>query len=199
MYHVPRQSKEKVELFLDSNAGPPRNPFVGMAGEEQTDLRIQRRPYGNDGGSITTVWLPEERIAKAKWWVFTRELEKLVYDTDRCSSNVLRDLEQLGLEDAGRLYKRAGDHGITEEGWKGLIRAYNSAKKSWDPMGGPGKQVQVLPIKVCCTLALNRGARAVLEALGGTVPEAWIKQDRIAENDANDEVKKNSCKSRCVT
>jgi len=134
------------------------------------------------------VWIPEQRKIKEKWWIFTRELEKLVYDTDRCSSNVLRDLEQLGLEDAGRLYKRAGDHDITEHGWKELIRAYNSAKKSWEPLGGPGKQVQVVPIKVASTLALHRGARAVLEALGGTVPEAWVKADRVAENEANDEV-----------
>ncbi len=120
--------------------------------------------------------------------MFTRELEKLVYETNRCSSNVLRDLEQLGLEDAGRIYKRAQDHGITEEDWRTLISEYNRAKKVSDPLAGPAKQVQVLPIKVCCALALSRGSRAVLECLGGTVPEAWIKQDRIAENDANDEV-----------
>ena len=46
----------------------------------------------------------------------------------------------------------------------------------------------MLPIKVCCALALNRGARAALDALGGTVPEAWEKADRIAANEANGEV-----------
>ena len=65
-------------------------------------------------------------------------------------------------------------------------------------MGGPGKQVQVLPIKVCCTLALNRGARNVLEALGGAVPEAWEKAERIAANEANDEVCMACCCSICA-
>lgn len=171
-----------------SDAVLTKNAARGMSGGEESDLRIQRRSCGNDGAFITCVWIPEVRKSKEKWWVFTRELEKLVYGTDRCSSNVLRDLEQLGLEDAGRLYKRAGDHGITDLDWRTLISEYNRTKKASDPLAGPAKQVQLLPIKVCCALALSRGSRAVLEALGGTVPEAWEKADRIAQNDANDEV-----------
>lgn len=159
-----------------------------MAGAGEPALRVQRRQCGSDGATITCVWIPEQRKSKEKWWIFTRELENIIFGTGRSSSNILRDLEQLGLEDSGRIYKRAGDHGIAEEDWKDLIREYNSAKKRWEPLGGPGKQVQVLPIKVCCALALNRGARAVLESLGGTVPEAWVKADRVAENEANDEV-----------
>ena len=157
-----------------------------MSESDAQGIRVQRKPCGEC--TITCVCLPEERRSKEKWWCFTRNVEKLVYHSDRCSSNILRDLEQLGLEAAGRLYKRAGDHGISEHQFRTLIREYNLAKRSWEPLGGPGKQVQLLPIKVCCTLALNRGARLVLEALGGKAPEAWEKQDRIAANEANGEV-----------
>ena len=100
-----------------------------MSGNAARCLHTQRKPCGKDGGTITCVWIPEERRSKEKWGCFTREVEKLVYGTDRCASNVLRDMEQLGLDGLGRLYKHVGNHGIMEADWKALIHQYNSMKK----------------------------------------------------------------------
>ena len=72
--------------------------------------------------------------------------------------------------------------------FKFLISSYNQMKRAYEPLGGPGKQCQLVPIKVACTLALSRGCREVLESLGGTVPEAWLKADRIAANAERGEV-----------
>ena len=87
-------------------------------------------------------------------------------------------------------------------------------KRTYEPLGGPAKQCQLVPIKAHChsthsypphnslhhtarikvaiAVALSRGSREVLEALGGNVPTAWVnadsKADRMAANDEQGEV-----------
>lgn len=59
-----------------------------------------------------------------------------------------------------------------------------------EPLSGPGKQCSLIPLKVTCTVALNRGSKVLLMALGGekAVPEEWLRQERLAENEARGEV-----------
>ena len=183
--------------------------------------------------------LPLDPCCFERRWVFTRQIEQLIFGTGRLdraepplrsdhrvalngrsSSNLLHELENLSLESSTRLYKRAGDFDCTRGQFKFLISSYNQMKQTYEPLGGPAKQCQatlgtstatntpclplhppmvlplthhclpsqLVPIKVACTLALSRGCREVLESLGGTVPEAWLKADRIAANDEQGEV-----------
>ena len=81
-----------------------------------------------------------------------------------------------------------GDHGTTSTQWKDLLHEFNKAKKQIDPLCGPGKHFSAIPLKVAATLALNRGNRPLLEALGGDVPQAWIVADRIVANATQGEV-----------
>lgn len=92
------------------------------AEETEEDIWVKRRPYGpsDDDGAIWTIWIPEAR--KSKWWVFSRQIENLIFGTERphdpgfflsmlnhhpplthfskrrSSSNLLHDVEALGLE-----------------------------------------------------------------------------------------------------
>ena len=89
----------------------------------------------------------------------------------RPSSNLLHDVEALGLEvcspalcfkvytpsihgpplcqGSTRLYRSAGDHGCSKQQLRGLICEYNTMKRcTFDPMGGPAKQCSLLPISV---------------------------------------------------
>lgn len=153
-------------------------------------VQTQQRVIETDSGPHTLylIKVPEESQAKLKWWCFIRQIEFLCCNTTKHSSNLLFDISQLELGHAVRQYKRQGDHGATPMQWKSLLVEFNKAKKEIDPLCGPGKQFAVLPLKVAATLALNRGNRALLEALGGDVPEAWIRADRIIENAAHGEV-----------
>jgi len=101
---------------------------------------------------------------------------------------LLFDIAQLELTSSVRYYKKRGDHATTPAQWKALLVQFNKAKKQIDSLCGQGKQFAVVPLKVAATLALNRGNRHLLEALGGEVPEAWIRADRIVENAARGEV-----------
>lgn len=145
---------------------------------------IYRSPERED--EILLVKLPERVPSRRKWWVFCRQLEHLTFDTPANLSNLLHDLEALELTAS----VRAGDFGTTGEQHKALMAEFKRFKRTIEPLSGPGKQCSLIPLKVACTVALNREDKAVLMALGGekAVPEEWIRQERMAENEANDEI-----------
>ena len=55
----------------------------GHAEETEEEIWVKRRPYGpsDDDGAIWTIWIPEAR--KSKWWVFSRQIENLIFGTER--------------------------------------------------------------------------------------------------------------------
>ena len=57
----------------------------GHAEETEEEIWVKRRPYGpsddDGGGAIWTIWIPEAR--KSKWWVFSRQIENLIFGTER--------------------------------------------------------------------------------------------------------------------
>jgi len=159
-------------------------------------LQMQERVIETPAGPHTLflIKVPERTQAKLKWWVFVRQVEFICCHTTKHSSNLLWDIDQLELTHAVRYYKKAsggedeGGHECTPAQFTAMLRVFNRAKREIDPLCGPGKHFACIPAKVAATLALNRGNRPLLEALGGQAPECWDRADRIAQNEVNDEV-----------
>ena len=157
------------------------------AGEGEPEVGVQIRNV--DGHSLVLVKPPEASASRCKWFVFTRQLEHLIFTSGKHSSNLHFDLAQLELSGSVRYMKRAGDHGTSAAQFKAIINAFNRARRAIDPLArNNATHCSIIPIKVAVTLALHRGKRPLLEALGGTVPESWTIADRIAENEARGEV-----------
>ena len=152
------------------------------------EIQVQLRDC--DGHQIRLIKLPENTRSRQKWWIFCRQLEYLIFETTANLSNLLHGLEALELTSSVRHYKRAGDFGTTQAQHKELLNQFNKFKRSVEPMSGPGKQCSLIPLKVGCTVALNRGKKDLLLALGGekAVPEEWLRQERLAQNAAKGEI-----------
>ena len=156
--------------------------------DDEQGIEVQLRECGEH--QIYLIKLPESSASRRKWWLFCRQLEYMLFETTANLSNLLHDLEALELTASVRHYRKAGDYGSNNYQHRALMSQFNKFKRSIEPLSGPGKQCSLIPLKVACTVALNRGNKMVLMALGGekAVPEEWLRQERMAENAANHEI-----------
>jgi hypothetical protein len=142
-------------------------------------IKFETRPCG--AKSLRLVAL------SGREWVYTRQLDFLIFNTTTDASNLLHDLEDLGLETSVRHFVRAGDHGLLD--LRPLLADFNAMRRAEiDPMAGPARRCSLMPAKTAVTVALHRHRRDVLPALGGQVPEEWEREHRLAEAEASGEV-----------
>jgi hypothetical protein len=161
---------------------------AGSGDEDDGDyaVHVQLRECGEH--TVRRIKAPETVVSRRKWWVFVRQIEFILFETTKNKSNLLHDMEGLELSSTVRYYKRTGDHNTTAAQYKAIMGEFNEFRRSIDPLCGPAKHTSLIPLKVASTLALNRGHRALLECLGGQVPDAWLKEDEREQNEAEGQV-----------
>ena len=79
-------------------------------------------------------------------------------------------------------------HHLSQQEFKEVVRIFNTYRRTQDPLCGVAKKCSVLPVKVAATLAMTRGYKQLLTALGQPVPEEWERLARQQVHDAADEV-----------
>ena len=82
------------------------------------------------------------------------QVEAILFGSDKHSSNLYFDVQELGMEMAVRHYDRAscGSFGMSQEAYKELMRIFNRFKREADPLCNPAKKTSLIPIRVAATL-----------------------------------------------
>ena len=157
--------------------------------EGQQDILVPFSTVTCDQQKLYILTLPESGNKRPRKWCFGNQIEEILYGT-RGNSNLWFLLQELGLDDSGRVLdsKTYGQHHLSQEEFKEVIRIFNAYRRSIDPLIGVAKKCNVLPKGVCATLAMTKGHKQLLRSLGQSVPEEWERLEQQAKNSANDEV-----------
>lgn len=117
-------------------------------------------------------------------------MESLLFGTmDRHSSNLWYDIQELGLESSTRVldsqsYQRCN---LSHSEFKEVIKIFNEYRRGLNPLCGVAKKCTVIPQKVAATLAMTRGHKQLLIALGQPVPDEWERLERQTQHAAEGE------------
>ena len=102
--------------------------------------------------SLYVFRLPERGGRRETSWCFSRNVEHLLWGTERSSSNLLHCLEEMRNEGCQRHLTRASfaDEGLCEEEFDALVALFNAMRRELDPLASSkGRVVTVIPKQVC--------------------------------------------------
>ena len=102
--------------------------------------------------SLRVFRLPEIGGRRETSWCFSRNVEHLLWGTERSSSNLLHCLEEMRNEGCQRHLTRASfaDEGLSEEEFGALVTLFNTMRRELDPLASnKGRVVTVIPKQVC--------------------------------------------------
>ena len=166
---------------------------VDIDDDDEGELFVRKIPVTDREENNTVMYLirlPERGGRRRTLWVFSRQLEHLLFGTEQHGGNLHHTMEELNLTTAVRHYEKSTleEHNITVGEFSTLMGVFNEWKRTLDPLANKSaRKCALVPQKVACTVALARGSKEVLQALGGQVPEGWIVREKRAKDAAKGE------------